>query len=150
MKINYQNICFLILFVSLSGCPYKEVYKPIEQTTYIINGLKITPVIVFFNAHKGIATCGVNLRFNNQNDSIQRVVFSKSYLINLKDTLKIENIYAWMAPLPKEYVFHMASKKDTALEFVFKDLEKNFGDTIKLTLNISGVGKNTFIYKKVR
>jgi len=150
MKINYQNIFLLSLLVGLLGCPHKEVYKPVDRANYLISGIKITPVDVFYNSHKGVATCGVNLRFNNQNDSVQKVTFSKSYLINLGGTLKIQNIYAWMVPLPIVHVFNLPSKKDTTLQFMFKDLERNFGDTIKVILNVSGVGEKIFIYKKAK
>lgn len=64
------------------------------------------------------------------------------------DTLKIEKILALGIPFEKDHAFYIPPKKDTVLGFYFKDLKKNFGDTIKFQLEISGVGKSVFIYKK--
>lgn len=148
MKINYKNICLLFLLVGLSACPYKEIYKPVVQEHNIINGLRVSPVVLFYNSHKGQSTCEVDLRINNQSDLIQKVSFSKSYLINSSDTLAIEKIYALGTALSIEHIFNIPPKMDTTLGFMFKDLEKNFGDTIRVVLVISGFGNNTFIYKK--
>lgn len=149
MKKICQNIILLYLVVCLSACPYIPIYKPITQAKSN-DGLKITPSHFFYDSHKGLATCSVGLRFYNQQGSAQKIVFSKTHLINLNDTLKMEKIWSWGVSFDSDHEFNLPPKKDTVLGFYFKDLEKNFGDTIKVVLKISGVGENTFIYKKVK
>jgi|SRR6185437_3530854 len=149
MKKLYQNILLLYLMVSLSACPYIPVYRFITQTKPN-KVIEITPLHFFYETREGFATCSVGLRFYNQQDSIQEFNFSKSYLLNAAGTLKIEKILALGVPFESDHVFNIPPKKDTVLGFYFKDLEKNFGDTIKVILDIYGVKNDTFIYKKVK
>lgn len=149
MKKNYQKILLLYLMLALSACPYIPVYKGITQTKSD-DSLKITPLDFFYNSRKGLATCSAGLRFYNQKDSIQKIDFSNSHLINSTDTLKIGKIWALGVPFESYHIFYLPPKKDTILGFYFKDLERNFGDTIKLVLNISNVRNDTFIYKRIR
>ncbi len=150
MKIYYINICFFCLSVGLTACPYKEVYKPVMKNEFIGNGLKVSPTVLFYDSKKNISICNIGFKIGNQTDSIQTMIFSKSYLINSGDSLTIEKIYALGSAFPLNHVFNLRPKSDTVLGLEFKGLEKNFGDTIKIALDISGVWSNIFVYKKMK
>jgi hypothetical protein len=140
--------------VGLSACPYIPIYKFVSQTKshdlVKYSGLQITPLDLFYGSRKGVATCSVGLRLNNQGDSSQTVIFSNSHLINLADTLKMQKIWSLGVSFETDHVFILPSKKDTVLGFYFKDLKKNFGDTVKFVLEMQGIENAIFIYKKVR
>ena len=154
MKKIYRNILLLYLMVGLSACPYIPVYKFVSQTksqeTVKHSGLQITPSHLFYSSRKSVATCSVSLRFYNQWDSSQTVIFSNSHLINLTGTLTMQKVWSLGVPFATDHVFILPSETDTVLGFYFKDLKRNFGDTVKFVLEIPGFGNTTFIYKKVR
>ena len=113
-------------------------------------GLKVSPVVLFYDSKKGISICNVGFKIGNQTDSIQAMCFSKSYLINSGDSLTIEKLYALGSVFQLNHVFKLQPKSDTVLGLEFKGSEKNFGDTIKIGLDISGVRNSIFIYKKMK
>ena len=147
----YKNIMVLLLMLSLSACPYKEVYKTVTKEKEI-NGLKICPLRLVFTLHKKIAQCDVIFRIINPSDSVKEADFAKSYLINTRDTLPIEKIFpAFTATnLPSQNVFKINPQQDTIIGFTFKGLKESFGDTLKVVLRISGTVKNDFSYYKVK
>jgi len=147
----YQNMLLFCLIISLSACPYREIYKAVSQINGIY-GLEIRPVKLVFISHKRIATCDVIYRITNPTDSTQKVNFSKSFLINMIDTLKIDKIFAahYGTNIPVESIFQIRPQNDTLIAFSFKDLKQKFGDSLEVMIDISGVGKSTFIYKKIK
>lgn len=146
----YRNISLICFAMFLTACPYKEIYKPVAKNEININGIKISPVIVYYDSWKKVSTCDVIFTLSNHTSAIRRLIFSKSYLINLSDTLSLERINVLGNRLPVDHIFELYPNRDTSLGLYFTDLKSNFGDSIKVVLDISTVGNNTFIYKKTK
>lgn len=151
MKRNIKSISLIFLLLVLSACPYKEIYKTVDQTNEI-SGLKISPFKLFFSSHKGIATADVIYKITNLTDSVKQANFAKSSLININDTLKVEKMFAahYATDIPLQNTFTIRPQKDTLIAFRFKDIKQKFGDTLKVIIGISGVGNTIFIYKRAK
>lgn len=145
-------ICFLLLGIlfGLTACPYKEVYKPASEEDIVLNGLTVRPVTLFYHSRKDTSSSNVGFVIINISDSVQRLNFQESYLINAKDTLAIEKIYGFGKAFSSDHTFELAPAKDTVLGLQFRDVKSNFQDTLKMGLVIKGFSNHIFLYKRTK
>lgn len=149
MKIR-NNIILVLFIVCFTACPYKEIYKPLNEESANMNGLEVNPVIVFYNCKKGVSTCNAVFKFVNQGNSIRKIQIYSSYMINKRNKLQMEKLYSLGNELSITTTFAISPASDTTLGLMFKDYEKNFGDTIQVGLEISQLKNFVFTYKKTR